>query len=71
MNELKELLVNINDSYPDFVDAVVHYAKKKESRLEVVLNYLKNNTGADSSDVLLFISNQPDFMEDAAYMSVG
>lgn len=71
MDELKTLLDNIRDSYTDFVDAILHYAKKKPSRLEAVVSFLKNNPGADSSDVIQFVSEQPDFMEDAAYMSVS
>ena len=70
MDELKSLLDNINDSYTDFVDAIMHYAKKKPSRLEAVVSFLRSNPGVDSSDVIHFVSDQPDFEEDAAYMQV-
>jgi hypothetical protein len=71
MEELKNILTNINDSYDDFVDAILHYAKKKTSRLEALLEFLKENPNANSSDVVKFVSDQPDFAEDAAYMQVG
>ncbi|MBP5276535.1 MAG: hypothetical protein J6Z07_07070 [Lachnospiraceae bacterium] len=71
MKELKEILENIEDSYSDFVDAICHYAQKKSTRLEVLLAYLKANPDVKSSDVVKFVSDQPDFAEDAAYMQVG
>ena len=71
MEELKELLINIPESYKDFVDAVIHYAGKKTSRLEAVRALVVNNPDVSSSDVVKFISDQPDFAEDAAYMQVG
>ena len=71
MNELAKLLNSVEDSYYDFVSGILHYAEKKESRQKELLNYLKNNPEATSSDIILFVSNQPDFSEDAAYMHVG
>ena len=70
MDELKSLLENINDSYADFVDAMMHYAKKKPLRLEEIVSYLRSNPGADSSDVIRFVSDRPEFAEDAAYVQV-
>lgn len=60
-------LNNVVDSYYGFVVAVLTYVKNKESRLEVVENYMNNNPSALSSDILEFISEQEDFFEDAAY----
>ena len=71
MNELKELLENIEGSYDNFVNAILYYAGKNTSRLDIVLNYIKNNPHTTSSDVVFFVSEQPDFSEDAAYMQVG
>jgi hypothetical protein len=75
MNELKELLNSVEDTYDDFVLGVCHYVRMKPERLEKVLNYIKSNPEALSSDIILFISMQSDFMEDASYdmsfMSVG
>lgn len=70
MNELSALLNNIEDAYFDFVSAILHYAEKKPSRFEAVLGYIKANPNVKSSDVVKFVSNQPDFFEDAAYIDV-
>lgn len=60
-------LNNVADSYYGFVVAVLTYVKNKESRLEVVEDFINNNPSALSSDILEFISEQDDFYEDAAY----
>lgn len=70
MNELSALLNNIEDSYFDFVSAMLHYAKQKSSRLDALLKYLRENPNVSSSDVIEFVSEQQDFSEDAAYMQV-
>ena len=66
MNELKELLNSVEDTYDDFVMGVCHYARKNPERLENVLNFIKSNPEASSSDIVHFISIQSDFMEDAS-----
>jgi len=71
MSELSVMLNEIEDSYYDFVSAMLHYAEKKPSRSEALLTYLKKNPTAKSSEVIRFVSEQPDFFEDAAYMQVG
>lgn len=71
MNELAELLNGIEDAYYDFVSAILHYAEKKESRCEALLTFIRSNPGVKSSDVVKFVSDQPDFYEDASYMNVG
>ena len=71
MAELKDMLEKIEDSYIDFVEAICHYAQKNSTRLNMVLEYLKNNPKAHSSDVVRFVSEQPDFAEDASYMQFG
>ena len=68
MEELVSLLNNVEDSYFDFVSAIVHYAEKKESRRCLLVKYIKDNPNIKSSDIVRFVSNQKDFMEDAAYM---
>jgi hypothetical protein len=70
MNELTGLLNEIEDSYFDFVSAILRYAEKKPSRLNNVLEFIKCNPGVKSSDVVKFVSDQPDFFEDAAHMKV-
>jgi hypothetical protein len=71
MEELVCLLNRVDDSYFDFVSAMIHYAEKKTDRLRRVLDYIKNNPNALSSDIIKFVSEQEDFYEDAAYMNVG
>lgn len=61
-------LNNVADSYYDFVVAVLTYVNNKKSRLEVVENFMNNNPSALTSDILGFISQQPDFFDDAAYV---
>lgn len=71
MEELVCLLNRVDDSYFDFVSAMIHFAEKKPDRLRRVLDYIKNNPNALSSDIIKFVSEQEDFYEDAAYMNVG
>ena len=71
MEELAGLLNMVEDSYFDFVSAILHYAEKKPARLEAVVEFLKSNPGISSADVIKFVSDQPDFFEDAAYIQVG
>ncbi|MBE5854062.1 MAG: hypothetical protein E7297_01745 [Lachnospiraceae bacterium] len=66
MDELVHRLNSIDDSYYDFVCAISAYARKKASRLEAVLSFLKQNPTASSSEVVRFVSEQDDFYEDAA-----
>lgn len=67
MEELTVLLNNIEDTYYDFVTAILNYAGQKQSRLNTVLNYIKNNPDALSSDIIEFVSDQTDFYEDTAF----
>ncbi len=71
MEELTALLNGIEDSYYDFISAMLHYAKKKPSRLEALVSYIKEHPGIKSADVIEFVSLQKDFYEDAAQSSVG
>ncbi len=70
MEELKTLLNNVEDSYFDFVSAMLHYAEKKETRQKELLQYMHTHPHALSSDIVKFVSLQDDFSEDAAYMKV-
>lgn len=64
MENFKTTLENIEDSYYGFVAAVITYVKKKQSRFDAVRSFIINNPKALSSDILQFITNQPDFFED-------
>ncbi len=70
MEELRKLLNNIDDSYFEFVSAMEHYAQKNAARLEMLTAYIKRNPYVKSADVIKFVSDQPDFADDAAYMRV-
>lgn len=72
IEELKGKLKKIKGSYDSFVIAVIVYAKKKECRLTTVNDYIDNHPSATTSDILSFISEQPDFEEDLSeqYMKV-
>ncbi len=53
-----------------FGEAMEHYAQKNAARLEMLTAYIKRNPGVKSADVIKFVSDQPDFADDAAYMRV-
>lgn len=67
MAELRKKLCEVKDAYEDFRAAMITYAAKKQERYVRVMDFLKKNPDALSSDILWFVSNQEDFMEDAAY----
>ena len=71
MEELIEMLNKVEDSYFEFVSAMVHYAEKNTTRLEILTTYISENPYAQSADIIKFVSDQPDFADDAAYMRVG
>lgn len=64
MEELYNMLNSIQDTYFEFVDSVLSYAKKKPERLTVVKEYIQSHTNLTSADILYFISTRPDFFED-------
>ena len=43
MEELIERLNKIPNAYFEFIDSVVDYADEKETHLDLIMNYLKNN----------------------------
>lgn len=68
MEEFTKMLNDIQDSYYDFIVAVLTYVKKEQARFDKVKNFIESNPTVLSSDVLTFISEQNDFYEDAAYV---
>ena len=65
--EIEVLLKDISDSYYDFVTGIMVYAMKKPERQKTLLDYLKNHPTVLSSEVVQFVSSQPDFFEDSIY----
>ncbi len=57
MSELKDLLINVPDSYYDFVESLLDEARKSDERKRDLIQYLKANPEATTSDVLLFLSD--------------
>ena len=51
MDELKELLLRVPDSYSDFVYGIMGIARDYPKRLDDIKQYIRNNPGADSSDI--------------------
>lgn len=70
MERLIHRLNVIPNSYFEFVDSVVDYARLKESHFDIIMEYLDNNPTATPSDIIKFISFQPDFFEDSAPVDV-
>ncbi len=64
MEELYCKLNDVSDSYFDFIVSILAYAKKKKERLENILKYLDENPNANTTDIIYFVSKQPDFQED-------
>ena len=54
MEELRQLLINVSDSYDDFVDGVVQVAKDYDGVRELI-DYINNNPDADSSDITEYL----------------
>lgn len=64
IEELKETLFGVRDTYDGFVKAVLNYADKSEKRYEIVTEYIEMHPKALSVEILEFISNQEDFYDD-------
>ncbi len=63
MDELYAKLNAIPDSYFGFVMGIISYAKKKPDHLKNVLQFLDNTPTLNSSDVVKYVMDQPDFHE--------
>jgi len=70
MEQLIQRLNFIPNSYYEFVDSVVDYAESKESHLKILMEFLDKNPSATPSDIIKFITFQPDFFEDSAPMDL-
>ena len=55
MNELKELLINVPDSYYDFVVSMLSEVRKSAYRREGLLDYLRKHEDATSSEVIRYL----------------
>lgn len=64
MESLIERLTQMQGAYYEFVDSVIDYAESKENHFNSIMDFLDENLMATPSEVLGFISSQPDFFED-------
>jgi hypothetical protein len=53
----RELLINIHDSYEDFVNTMLHWFDEDASIRSTVLGYIESNPNSSSSDVLKVLWN--------------
>ncbi|MCR5801575.1 MAG: hypothetical protein K6G57_04515 [Lachnospiraceae bacterium] len=58
MRELKTLLINISDSYYDFVESMMDEARKSEDRKNALLDFLRNNPKTTTSDVISYVVDE-------------
>lgn len=56
-------LKTIPGTYIDFIAGVVAYARKSLGGVEAVLNYMDMTDDLTTSDIIRFISVQPDFRD--------
>lgn len=61
MKELIQKLCRIPDVYDDFILGVINYAKKKPEHIKLLNEYMDTHLDISTSDVVFFISTQPDF----------
>lgn len=64
MEELISRLNALPNSYFEFVDSVIDYVEEKEEHLNLIIGFLDSNPSATPSDVLRYITFQPDFFGD-------
>lgn len=54
MEELKRLLINVSDSYYDFVISLMDEARKSDYRLNGLINFIKTHPEAKTSDIIKY-----------------
>lgn len=65
MEELIRRLNAFPNSYFGFVAGISTYAEKDPERLRKVMDYLDSSEALTTSDLIRFVSEQPDFIEEA------
>lgn len=65
LKTLAERLYAVPRSYFAFVGGILAYARKKPERLQNVMSYLDSEDNLTTSDIVYFVSSQPDFFEDS------
>lgn len=61
MTDLIRKISDIEDVYDDFILGVINYAKRNPEHIKLLNDYIDNHPHLSTSDVVYFISTQPDF----------
>lgn len=64
MNDLRHRLEKVQDSYNDFVDAMMNYASYNQVREMRLREYLTGHPDAKSSEILKYVMSFTDFFDD-------
>lgn len=59
MEELRGLLLQVEDTYEDFVTAMLYDAGKDASKKERLISYIKDHPKAHTDDILEYIEDLP------------
>lgn len=60
---LEKMLKEVPGSYDDFIRTVMWFAKKDQIYAETMKEYIRNNPAANSSDVLEYLIEIPEFFD--------
>ena len=52
MDELKDLLKNVSDSYCDFVIGICRYVKNVDNGVQLMIDSIKEHPNAKSDDII-------------------
>ena len=66
--KLQKLMVRLEEvsgSYPSFVLAALQYAERNTENTDKLHEFLDKNPTASTSDILYYVSVQPDFYDDS------
>ena len=63
MEGLEKMLKEVPRSYDDFIRTVMWFAKKDQANAETMKEFIKNNPTANSSDVLKYMIEIPEFFD--------
>ena len=55
MDELKEMLENVSDTYDDFIGFVICAVKYDEEDVRAVINFIKEDPERKSDDILEYL----------------
>ena len=56
MEELEKLLLNVSDTYDDFVGGVLNAVKRDPEGRQMLIDFIKNNPEKNSSDIIRYMN---------------